>query len=222
MVIKDNDRWKAVVGVLLKEEPGIKTLTGTAGNQDFKLDFEIKPKEYESQYLTIKNKRQVNPNEQDMKRIRGDRQEIDGALHTFSKVDAVETGFITPVQGRQSSSFGLRRFYNKQPRNPHSGMDIAAVEGTPIVSPASGTVVETGNYFFNGNTVLVDHGQGLVTMYCHMSEIQVNPGDPVSQGDTLGLVGATGRVTGAHLHWGVSLNRAMVDPALFLESSGEE
>ena len=214
MVQQDRGRWKAVVGIPLATKPGPQQLTPAQGTP---LSFTVQAKDYATQHLTIKNKRKVNPNPQDMQRIRAERKRIDAALEHWRQTPVVETRFTLPVEGRLSSPFGLRRYFNQQPRKPHSGIDIAAAEGTPIRAPASGTVIDTGNYFFNGNTVFLDHGQGLVTMYCHMSRIDVELGQTVKQGETIGAVGQTGRVTGPHLHWGVSLNDARVDPALFFE-----
>ena len=212
MVTESKEGYIAVVGIPLSRSPGSSHLDTAEG----KIQFKVKEKHYEVQRLTIKNSRKVNPYAQDMERITRERREMDAAFNHFSQVNRADTNFDLPTQGIVSSPFGLRRILNDQPRSPHSGMDIAAPEGTPINSPAPGKIVATGDYFFNGNTVLVDHGQGLITMYCHMSSISVEVGQRVDRGQYLGDVGMTGRVTGAHLHWSVSLNNARVNPALFL------
>ena len=217
MVVKDTHEWVAVVGISLSAKKGQHSIKVTdTNNKTYSRSFSVTPKQYETQHLTIKNKRKVNPNPDDLKKIRLDKKEILAALKHWSQPAKQHTDFILPVKGPFSSPFGLRRFFNKQPRKPHSGLDIAAPQGTPIVAPADGTVIETGDYFFNGNTVFIDHGQGLITMYCHMNEINTQPGQVVKRGDKIGTVGKTGRVTGAHLHWGVSLNNTRVEPKLFL------
>lgn len=217
MVLRQQDHWLALVGIPLDTGPGRERIEVQLpdGSHQTRL-FTVHDKQYRTQHLTIKNKRMVNPTKEDLQRIHQDRRSINAALAQWSEPEAVPLAFEAPVPGPRSSSFGLRRYFNGQPRKPHSGMDIAAAQGTPVRAPAPGRVVERGNYFFTGNTVFVDHGKGLVTMYCHLSSIAVQPGDAVKQGDLLGQVGMTGRVTGPHLHWAVSLNHTMVDPALFL------
>ena len=212
-----NNQWVAVTGISLGAKIGEQQLAVKTENGNKSVSFNVKDKQYETQHLTIKNKRKVNPNKEDMKRITAEKKEITTALSMWTESDQFPAGFVIPVKGRLSSPFGLRRFFNKQPRKPHSGIDIAAPEGTPIVAPMTGSVISTGEYFFNGNTVFLDHGNGLVTMYCHMSKINVKPGQNVTQCEQIGAVGKSGRVTGPHLHWGVSLNDTSVDPGLFFD-----
>jgi murein DD-endopeptidase MepM/ murein hydrolase activator NlpD len=213
MVIKNNGHWQAIVGIPLSAKNGIHELQIVG--KDKPASFRVQAKDYAVQHITIKDKRKVNPNKEDMKRIRAERSRINSALRHWSQHEVTSTRFSLPLVGRLSSPFGLRRFFNEQPRKPHSGIDIAAPAGTPIHAPADGRIIERGNFFFNGNSVFIDHGQGLVTMYCHMSRIDVKPGQQVKAGEIIGAVGQTGRVTGPHLHWSVSLNNARVDPASF-------
>jgi len=218
ILITDIDgKASAVIGLSLGTKPGRHFVHArNSQGKPLKIAFKVEPKSYEEQRITIKDKRKVNPEKRDMDRIIREKKAITGALRHWSDTETVDLTFDYPVDGPTSSPFGLRRFFNEQPRKPHSGLDIAAAEGTPIRAPAAGTVIETGDYFFNGKTVFIDHGQGLVTMYCHMSAIDIEPGTVVAAGDTIGKIGMTGRVTGPHLHWGVSLNDARIDPLLLL------
>ena len=218
MVIGENKNWNAIVGIPLKIELGEHKLKVINDGIGANYLFDVVNKDYEKQYLTVKNKRHVNPNDEDMLRISKERKLISKAKASWREIDNVPLKFIKPARGPDSSSFGLRRFFNKQPRNPHSGLDIAAEKGTPIIAPAAGVVINTGDYFFNGKTIFLDHGQGLITMYCHMEEISIEEGDFVNVNDMLGTVGSSGRVTGAHLHWSVILNNTTVEPLLFLKT----
>lgn len=207
----------AVVGLPLGIAPGTHRLSlhGVDG-QPLYVEFQVGEKHYQTQHLTITNTRKVNPEKRDLERIGREQQRIRKALAHWDPNAPERLRFNPPVTAPVSSPFGLRRFFNDQPRKPHSGLDLAAAAGTPIHAPAAGRISDTGAFFFNGNTVFIDHGKGLVTMYCHLSRIDVSPGQRVQAGDVIGAVGQTGRVTGPHLHWSVSLNDARVDPVLFL------
>ena len=217
LVTGDAERWTAVVGIALSAQPGTGTLLVRRGGQPEvqSKSFAIGSVQYPEQRLTVAPGK-VDLSKADLARYERERAHQAKVVATFSDTPPSGLGLRQPTAGPRSSSFGLRRVFNGQARNPHSGMDIAAPVGAPVVAPLAGRVIDTGDYFFNGKTVWLDHGAGLLTMYCHLSEILVKVGDLLNTGDGLGAVGATGRVTGPHLHWSVSLNRAMVDPALFL------
>lgn len=211
--VKENGKWYAIVGLSLKTQ---------AGHQEVRLNgkgysFTVDAKDYPEQHIKLKTRKHIDLSAADLKRHRGEKKKAQAAFKFFDDKVEPDFAFLKPVEGPYSSPFGLKRFFNGEPRNPHSGLDIAAPTGTPIKAPATGKVVLTGNFFFNGNVVYVDHGQGLVSMFCHLNEINVKKGDLLDKGRVLGKVGATGRVTGPHLHWSVSLNNSRIDPMLLLE-----
>jgi murein DD-endopeptidase MepM/ murein hydrolase activator NlpD len=220
MVKRHGNGWIALVGIPLSAKPGTHTLRvfpvrGKAEQRTFK----VSDKQYEEQHITLKNKRKVNPYAKDLKRIRKEQARSRKAFATWNKMRRAHLDFTLPVNGRLSGTFGKKRFFNGQPRRPHSGLDIAAPKGTAVKAPAAGKIIETGNYFFNGNTVFIDHGEGLITMFCHLDSIDVKVGDVISRGDVIAHVGMTGRATGPHLHWTVSMNNTRVDPGLFLSQA---
>jgi len=216
LVVGDAQEWTALVGLALATAPGPAQITvRVADGSTRTVAFTVAPKRYSEQRLQVAPGT-VDLSPEDQARFERERAHQAQVMATFSTPLPEALAMQVPTPGRRSSSFGLRRVFNGQARNPHSGMDIAAPTGTPVAAPLPGRVIDVGDYFFNGNTVWLDHGGGLLTMYCHLSATDVQPGDVLQTGQRLGAVGATGRVTGPHLHWGVMLNRTMVDPALFL------
>ncbi|AZC59241.1 peptidoglycan DD-metalloendopeptidase family protein [Pseudomonas chlororaphis] len=212
LVVKEQNNWLAIVGIPLTVKPDTQQIS--AGGRS--LNFSVTSKKYPEQHITLKNKRQVNPDPADLKRIDAELAEQVRAYRSFSPNTPSNLLLDKPVSGPLSSKFGVRRFFNGEERNPHAGLDFAVPAGTPIKTPAAGKVILIGNYFFNGNTVFVDHGQGFISMFCHMSKIDVKVGQQLARGGVVGKVGSTGRATGPHMHWNVSLNDARVDPAIFI------
>lgn len=214
-VVKERHRWFALLGIPLDTLPGELEIRVRKGSSAETKAVAIGIKNYPEQRLTIKDKRKVEPSAEDLARIEREQKLTEAIKKRFSD-NQPDTALDQPSPGPLSSRFGLRRIFNGQPRNPHAGLDVAAGTGTPVRAPSDAVVANTGDYFFNGNTVFLDHGQGLITAYMHLSRIDVRPGQTVKRGEPLGAIGSTGRVTGPHLHWAVILNNTPVDPELFL------
>ncbi len=217
LVAGDADEWVALVGIALGAKPGAKLRVEVerAGGVHERREIDVATKKYASQHLKVPPG-QVDLSKEDLFRYERERAHLDSVLRTFTDAAPATLAMLQPAAGRRSSTFGLRRYFNGQARSPHTGMDIAAPVGTPVIAANSGRVIDAGDYFFPGRTVILDHGQGLLSLYSHLSAIETAVAEPVSAGAPIGKVGATGRVTGPHLHFSVYLNAVAVDPALFL------
>ena len=219
-VAADDGHWVAVVGVPLDTPTGTKTLRVATNRGERSVSFPVVEKRYAEQHVRLKDSSKITLSPDDEKRALAEIERIQSLKKHWREVDDIDSSFIRPADGRLSSRFGLRRIFNGVPRAPHSGLDIAVPRGAPIIAAAGGRVLAIDDYFFNGKTVFIDHGNGLLSMYCHLDRMDVKPGETLRKGQRLGLAGATGRASGPHLHWSVVLNGTMVDPELFLVQRG--
>jgi murein DD-endopeptidase MepM/ murein hydrolase activator NlpD len=218
LVRTEGGHWIAVVGIPLAAHPGPEVLSvRTADGARRTVEYTVQPKDYPTQALKVAPKH-VDLSKADLARFEREKEALARVLATWSPTAPTTLELGAPVPGPRSTSFGSRRVFNGQSRSPHTGMDIAAGTGEPVRAAAAAHVIDVADYFFNGNTVILDHGQGFMTLYCHLSRINVRVGDVIAAGTPIGLAGATGRATGPHLHFGVQLNRAWIDPELFLRT----
>ena len=219
--VGDGFLWRGLVGIDLTVEPGIVPVavraTAADGTEVGEIhELAVQPKQFPTRRLRVAP-RYVEPPPDVLARIQREAREVAAIFEVSSAERLWSGGFGKPVPGAPTSSFGRRSVFNGQPRNPHSGTDFRSGAGTPVRAPNAGRVRLTGNQYFSGNVVILDHGWGLYSYFAHLSAIDVAEGDLVERGEVIGAVGATGRVTGAHLHWTVRLNEARVDPLALLE-----
>ena len=179
----------------------------------------LKKKKYKIERISGLPQKKVEPAEEDIKRIIKDKKRINLSKEIGIKEKLFDDEFILPVDGRLSGVFGSQRVLNSKPKRPHFGIDIAQKEGSPILVPSSGIVkLVDFDMFFTGNTIIVDHGLGLISIFAHLKDIYVKEGQKVSIGQKIGSVGKTGRATGPHLHWGIYLKNKPVDPLSMTKS----
>lgn len=215
-VVRDGGQWVALVGLPLALAPGEHALRVLTAGAETTKPVRVAARHYPTQRFTVPDQRKVEPPPEDLRRIEREQKRIDEIKAHFRDEPQPDLAFRLPAQGRLSGDFGLRRIINGLPRMPHAGIDIAVPVGTPVRAAGAGIVAETGDFFFNGNSVYIDHGQGLLTLYCHLDRIAVRPGEPVAAGQPIGFSGNTGRASGPHLHWTVLANGTAVDPRLFM------
>jgi len=219
LVAADGDEWVALVGLALDTPVAMHELRVVdASGLQRSVRFPVVAKRYPEQRITPRDTGKVQLSASDLARVEAEMKTIQALKRHWRSVSDTDTDFALPAEGRLTGRFGVRRYFNGEARSPHAGFDIAVPTGSPVKANARGTVLATGEFFFNGKTVFIDHGNGLLSMYCHLERLDVSPGDPVNKRQVIGRSGMTGRATGPHLHWSVILNGAMVDPWLFVST----
>jgi hypothetical protein len=207
-----SDRFGALVGFDIAAPVGKHELTVTIGDRTVAtVPVVITAQHFPTQTLTVPDE-MVHLDEAALNRAKQEQQEVLAAMAPVTPSRWWSGPFVLPTKGTVMGSFGKRRIINGEPRNPHSGEDFAAPEGGQVVAANDGVVSLIGDHFFSGHSIFIDHGDGLYTMYFHLSKVLVSPAQHVRKGDVIGLVGSSGRATGPHLHWGARLNGARINP----------
>tara|TARA_Y100000817_G_scaffold298428_1_gene275611 strand:- start:313 stop:1140 length:828 start_codon:yes stop_codon:yes gene_type:complete len=211
---EDDDKYYLVFGIPYDSYIGSNTYLLKNGNTNFPITFTIRHKEYATQYIKV-DKIYTEPSKKLIDRVIREKNEITLVRNKWIDIKN-DFNFILPVKGITTGVYGTRRFYNGKEGKYHNGLDIAAPLGTEIVAPSSGKVLLTGDYFYNGKFIYVEHGQNLKSIFIHLNKILVNAGDMIKKGQKIGEVGSTGKSTGPHLHWSVTLNSVYIDPETFI------
>ena len=217
--IASNGRF--VIGIAREQTDALTLKLVPPNGSERTLTIPIVPRTFPLERINGVPEKTVNPPPDIAARIEREQAEVEAVRTRDDDRTDFDTTYIWPVKGRISGVFGSQRIYNGTPKSPHSGVDVAAAQGTPIHAPAGGIVsFANPDLYLTGGTVLIDHGHGVSSNFLHMSRIDVKVGDRVEQGQVIGLVGATGRATGPHMHWGMNWFNVRVDPQLLMTPAG--
>ena len=221
----ENGKWYGYVGINFDDAIGTSSITIKQKQKLIKtLPFDIKEYQYAQEHITLtKDKAQyVDISENDLKKYNQQKIKIEKSLNTYTKLKISNLEFSSPVKnGKVSQNFGKRRFFNNEPRSPHSGIDIKAPKKTPVYAINSGKVALVLKHYFSGNVIFINHGESLVSMYAHLNSVNVKIGQNVKKGEMIGRVGSTGRATGPHLHFSMYLNANPINPNYFIDFNKE-
>lgn len=215
----ESGEWRALIGIDLATKPGRHDVVITSGEAKTSHALVVQPRAFPTRRLTV-DPALVNPPPEARERIAREARELTAIWTASPPAPLWRERFVRPVPDEANSAFGTHSVYNGERRSQHGGADFRSPTGRPIKAANAGRVVLADDLYFTGHTVVVDHGQGLVSLFAHLSEIDVKPGATVAAGDVVGKVGATGRVTGPHLHWTVRINGARIDPLSLLHVLG--